>query len=200
MADLTALLALVATGWWDGVLGRAGLRRSGALLAGLLLLGAAFIDIPLGGPAPLLINVGGTLPAVLVIAMLWAAPSPATATRLPAAAAAAACLLFGLTSWTGLAATLLLPVMAAVAAVAIAGPVPDSLLAAAAAPALADGARWLLAWADGLPGTIVIGGGGSFATAVLGTTVAALFVAAGSRLPVRLDRQVLVGGRRRPLG
>jgi hypothetical protein len=175
MADLTALLLLAGTGWWDGALARMGARRSVVLAAGGLALAAAWINVALPGPVPLRVNLGGALPAVVVIVAPWVAP--AWGTRLSAAAAVAACFLFGLGGWSGGAADLGLPLLAAVSAVLVAGAGPMSVLAAAAAPALADLGRWVVAWADGLPGAVWIGGGPSFATAVLGATAVGLILA-----------------------
>ncbi len=179
MADLAALLLLVAGGWWDGALRRAGATRPQALAAGALLLITAGINVGLGGPVPLRVNVGGALPAAAMLAVASALPTGGG--RLAAGSCAAACLLYGLSAWSGPLAAVGLPLAAGAAAVLVAGGGPLSLLAAAAAPALADVVRWIVAAADGLPGTIWIGGGPSFLTLVLGVTVAALALGFGAR-------------------
>jgi hypothetical protein len=179
MADLAALLLLLASGWWDGVLRRLGTTRGRALAAGALILAAGDLNVGLGGAAAARVNLGGALPAVVMLALAWA--RPATGGRLLAASGAAASLLFGLGGWSGPVAALGLPLMAAAASGLVAGAGPTGLLAAAAAPALADVAHWLVAYADGLPGTVWIGGGASFATMVLSVAAAGIALAACAR-------------------
>jgi hypothetical protein len=197
MADLTALMLLVATGWWDGWLRRAGIRRGAALAALALILAAACANVGFDAGVPVRLNLGGVLPAAALAVAARAAP--ARSTRLLAATGVAACFLFGLGGWSGPASAVALPGLAGLAAVMVAGPGPESLLAAAAAPAVADVARWALAWGDGLPGTVWVGGGSSFATAVLAATAAGLILAGRTLLAWRPARQA-AWGRRRPLG
>ena len=181
MADLLALLLLLATGWGDSALRRLGASRSLALAAGALVLAGACVNLSLAGAAPLRVNVGGTLPAAAMLAAAWWLP--AAGGRLLAASFVAAGLLFSLSGWSGVLAGLALPLIAGGAALAVAGLDAAALLAAAAAPALAGAARWIVAYADGLPGTVWIGGGASFATMVLGVAAAGLTLtlAAGAR-------------------
>ena len=180
MADLAALLLLVASGWWDGALRRLGVGRWQALVAGALVLAAGWANIGVPGPIPVRVNVGGCLPALAMLAATIALPEAGG--RIAAAGCAAACLLFGLGGWTGPLAAVGLPLVATVAAAAVAGIGPAGLLSAAGAPALAGLARWIVAYSDRLPGTVWIGGGTAYAAMVLSVVAAglALVLAAGA--------------------
>lgn len=179
MADLAALLALVAAGWFDRLLLRWALRRGPVLAVGAAVLGVAFANIELLRPVPTRLNLGGAL--LLALAAAAAAGSPRLRPRIAAAAGVATCFLFGLhgLQLPGPLGSLALPAAAGAAAGLLAGG-QAAVLGAAAAPMLADLARWAVELADGLPATVSLGAGGSFTTAVLAATVAA---AVGAMLP-----------------